>query len=264
MFVYPYKKGSERAKTLARTIGGKLIRTENSRFKGRANKTVINWGSSELPAEVLKCRVLNNPVIVGDCSNKLRFFKKVEAYNNAIEAGVGNDGSMLVNIPAYATTMDGGKALAANGLVVERHKLTGHSGEGINIVEGADDITQAPLYVQYVNKISEFRVHVIGGEVCLTQRKVKRADIDPDEVNWKVRNHAGGFIFQQHGIEVPPQVHEQAVAVIKAVGLDFGAVDIIFNQKKSEAYVLEVNTAAGLMGTTGDLYAEKLTALAGE
>ncbi len=263
MFIYPYKKGSQGAKTLARAVGGKLIKTENSRFKGGAHKTVVNWGSSQLPAEVMKCRVLNDPSNLGDVTNKLKFFQKVEAHNNAIQEGVGDAGDMLVNIPAFATTPDGGRALAANGLVVERHKLQGHSGEGIVIVEDAAGITNCPLYVQYINKISEFRVHVIGGEVCLTQRKVKRADIDADEVNWKVRNHAGGFIFQQNGIEVPPQVHEQALSVMEVVGLDFGAVDVIFNQKKAEAYVLEVNTAAGLMGTTGDMYAEKLKALVG-
>lgn len=262
-YLYPYKKGSKGAKALAGEMGAKLIKTQNSRFKGGANKTVINWGSSELPPEVMKCRVLNDPTNLGEVTNKLKFFKKVAAYNNAIQEGVGNAGGMLINIPAFATTPDGGRALAANGLVVERHKLQGHSGEGIVIAEDAAGITNCPLYVQYINKISEFRVHVIGGEVCLTQRKVKRAGMDANEVNWKVRNHAGGFIFQQNGIEVPPQVHEQAVAVMGVVGLDFGAVDIIFNQKKSEAYVLEVNTAAGLMGTTGEMYAQKLTQLVG-
>jgi D-alanine-D-alanine ligase-like ATP-grasp enzyme len=39
--------------------------------------------------------------------------------------------------------------------------------------------------------------------------------------------------------------------------LDFGAVDIIYNAKRNECYVLEVNTAPGLEGTTVEKYATK-------
>jgi D-alanine-D-alanine ligase-like ATP-grasp enzyme len=37
--------------------------------------------------------------------------------------------------------------------------------------------------------------------------------------------------------------------------LDFGAVDVIWNEKQQRAYVLEVNTAPGLEGQTVDDYA---------
>ena len=49
---------------------------------------------------------------------------------------------------------------------------------------------------------------------------------------------------------------EQSIAAVQHVGLDFGAVDIIYNQREDSSYVLEINTAPGLMGTTGERYAE--------
>ena len=41
---------------------------------------------------------------------------------------------------------------------------------------------------------------------------------------------------------------------IKVLGLDFGAVDIIYNKQEDKWYVLEVNTAPGIYGTTLDKY----------
>jgi len=47
-----------------------------------------------------------------------------------------------------------------------------------------------------------------------------------------------------------------ALAAVSALGLDFGAVDIIYNEHENQYYVLEVNTAPGLEGTTVEKYAE--------
>ena len=52
-----------------------------------------------------------------------------------------------------------------------------------------------------------------------------------------------------------------AVNAVKALGLDFGAVDIIYNEKENQYYVLEVNTAPGLEGTTLIKYAERFSKL---
>jgi D-alanine-D-alanine ligase-like ATP-grasp enzyme len=38
--------------------------------------------------------------------------------------------------------------------------------------------------------------------------------------------------------------------------LDFGAIDIIYNESRDQAYVLEVNTAPGLTGQTIQSYAD--------
>jgi hypothetical protein len=92
------------------------------------------------------------------------------------------------------------------------------------------------------------------------QRKARTRDVPDDEVNWKIRNTAGGFIFAREGV-TPSNVHpdvlyqaQRAIAVIP--GLDFGAVDVIWNRSRGGAYVLEINTAPGLEGTTLTRYTE--------
>lgn len=47
---------------------------------------------------------------------------------------------------------------------------------------------------------------------------------------------------------------EQSKLAVKACGLDFGAVDIIWNNHYQKAYVLEINTAPGLEGSSVDNY----------
>jgi glutathione synthase/RimK-type ligase-like ATP-grasp enzyme len=145
--------------------------------------------------------------------------------------------------------------------VVERHILNGNSGAGIRLVEPVKEgeamdeevnaVQRCPLYVKYVPKKQEYRIHVCGGEAVDIQRKARRKDVPDENINWKVRNHDNGFIFARNedGV-VPPDVVNQAVNAVKALGLDFGAVDVIFNDKEQQAYVLEVNTAPGLAGET--------------
>lgn len=239
MFIYPYRKGSKSVKAL-RENGFKSIKLENSRFKGRSNKIVINYGSSSLPPEVLKCRVINNPRAVSKAANKLSSFKAMAEYG--------------VSVPRF--TEYAREALGWDSTVVVRHKLTGHSGEGIELfaINGGRDIPPAPLYVEYIKKKEEYRVHVFMGEVIDVQRKARKLDVPDEEVNWQVRNLDGGFIYAREGVELPEEAHLQAIAAVEALGLDFGAVDIIWNERSDTYYVLEVNTAPGLTGTTLEKY----------
>ena len=156
--------------------------------------------------------------------------------------------------PEYTTDFHKARLWLAQGsTVVERHVLNGHSGEGIRLVEpgAGEEISRAPLYVKYVPKKQEYRVHVCGGQAVDIQRKARRKDLADDEINWKIRNHDNGFIFARNEDgQVPDDVVVQSVRAVQALGLAFGAVDVIFNDKAQQAYVLEVNTAPGLAGET--------------
>lgn len=257
LFIYPYKGGSASVIALAEEIKAKRIRRNGSRFKGSDAKTVINWGCSELPDEVAACNVLNKAANVSLATNKLTFFNEIQAHNS------GCDYDEHVLVPTHTDR----KRIAERWLecghtVVERHKLTGHSGEGIKIKQGDDVLEDCPLYVLYVKKKSEWRIHVLKGEVVDIQRKARDRSVPDEQVNWLVRNHSNGFIYARNeGVEVPEQVLDQALRAVGAVGLDFGAVDVIFNERMEEAYVLEINTAPGLTGTTLEGYAERFKAL---
>ena len=115
----------------------------------------------------------------------------------------------------------------------------------------------APLYVQYVKKKKEFRIHIGklpngAYKIIAEQQKVKKSGQDP--VDWRIRSHANGFVFQRQGIEVPSIVRHAAMRCLEATGLDFGAIDIIYTAG-GKAFVLEVNTAPGLKGQTVQDYA---------
>lgn len=248
MNIFPYKAGSASAKALAEALGVKRIKAEGSKFKGAAHKVIINWGCSKLPAELLKCRVLNSPEAVSKASCKLASFKAMR------EAGV--------SVPRFTESRDEALRMLETLTVVSRSVLKGHSGVGIDIFErGAEDIIKAPLYVEYVPKKEEYRIHVFNGEVVDVQRKARKKDVPDDQVNWKVRNLANGFIFAR-GEEalgnVPQDVLDQAVKAVAALGLDFGAADVVYNDKQGKAYCLEVNTAPGLSGSTLDGYVKQL------
>lgn len=245
--IYPYMEGSKGAKALAEAIGTKVIRTKGSKFKGDHSKVIINWGSSNLPDEVNKCHVINKASALKKATNKRLFFEAVEGKLQIPEFTVDRD-------VAHGWLEDGGT-------VVVRTTLTGHSAEGLYIIESETDwknfdLSLAKLFVKYIPKKYEYRVHVVGDEVVDVQRKAASKEVPAHHLNWKVRNLNNGFIFMREGVEdnLSPQVKDQAIKAVKLVGLDFGAVDIIFNVYHNMAYVLEVNAAPGLEGSTPASY----------
>lgn len=247
MFIYPYNPASESAKALKDGLGAKFIKHENSKFKGKADKVVINWGSSKLPDEAFKCVVLNNTKIVAAAIDKLAFFQ----INKDIA-------------PPFTTDIEEAKAWLKKGLtVVVRNKVKGHGGEGIEIVSNLEELKPAPLYTRYIPKKEEYRLHVFRGEVFFVQRKARVKEVADEKVNWQVRNMAGGFIFANQGVDVCEEARQMAVDCVKNLGLDFGAVDLIFNERSNRYYALEVNTAPGLCGTTLTKYVEQFNKFGG-
>jgi glutathione synthase/RimK-type ligase-like ATP-grasp enzyme len=250
MIVYPYKSGSKSVKALKQALGIKAINVKgNSKFKGNPNKIVINWGSSSMSDEAKKCKIINKPEAVELAANKFKFFEAVKE---------------KINIPEY--TLDKDKAygwIESDNIVFSREKLSGNSGDGIVILENLYDWEnynheKTKMYVKYIPKKDEFRIHVSGGQVIDMQRKAKRHELDGEDVNWKIRSYDNGFIFKREGVEPHQQVLDQAVKAVELCGLDFGAVDIIWNNFQKKAYVLEVNTAPGLEGSTVDSYKKSL------
>lgn len=244
-YIYSYKQGSKSAKSLARSLGIKRIKHTRSRFRATQNKTIINWGCSELPSYItgngLLGSILNAPSVVRLASNKLSCFTYLE------ECGV--------KVPFFTTEQEVAQQACDDGTtVVVRHLLQGHSGRGIELCEEGDHVPSAPLYTAYIKKKDEYRVHVFRGEVLSVQRKARREDCPDDEVNWKIRNHSNGFIFARNeDRDIPQEVSDEGLKAVEALGLDFGAVDVLWNTRKG-AFVLEVNTAPGLEGETLDEY----------
>lgn len=191
MFIHPYKAGSQSVRNLREAMEGlRAIRLENSRFRGNEKKLVINWGCSKLPEEVMKAAVINRPEAVALAADKLKFFEAMPEE---------------VNIPDFTADKDKARAWIEGGhIVLAREKLNGHSGEGIvvlsNLVEWEDyDHSDAKIYVKYVPKKDEYRIHVNNGDIIDMQRKAIRRDTPAEAVDWKIRNHHNGFVFVREG-----------------------------------------------------------------
>ena len=248
LYLYPYNPHSVSARNLARALRIKRIKHENSKFRVGAHNTVVNWGSSSLPNDIIEaCGVVNIPEAVGLCTNKLKFFEFIFA-------------TFPTYIPSFTTNYD----VAANWImhgktVVVRELLNGSGGEGITLAKTIEDLSQAPLYTQYIPKREEYRVHVFENVVIDIQRKARVSITEDEDVNWQIRNHDNGFIYAREDISVPEAVLEMSKEIVPTLGLHFGAVDIIWNEKRGRPYVLEVNTAPGLEGTTLEIYTEVFT-----
>ena len=85
------------------------------------------------------------------------------------------------------------------------------------------------------------------------QKRRRNEHADP---NWRIRNLANGFIYAREDVRPPECVTSVARRALDCIDLDFGAVDVIYNARQNRAYVLEVNTAPGVTGTTVDRYVD--------
>lgn len=242
IWIFTGGRPSNSAKAIAEAPGFRRMITG----KGlKAKDTVINWGTSK-----------GAPAVSGNCLNPAAAIAKAANKFHAFAALAG------VNVSTVPWTAN--KAVAqewqdAENIIVVRKILTGHSGEGIIIVEKGEDIPDAPLYTKYINKVREYRVHATVQEVIDTQQKIRDPAQEPK--TWKVRSHANGFIFARNNIVPNLDRDLLAVKAVQVLGLDFGAVDIV-EDKKGNFYVLEVNTAPGLEGQTITNYISVLGKLA--
>lgn len=242
VFLYRHNPASQGAKILARTLGIKMIKPDNTAFKPAEDKAVINWGCGRpLPFDTRELTVINQPERVANATNKLRFFEICREARS-------------IEIPRFTRRrVEAEDLLRDCGALFLRTKLQGSCGEGIVEILSDDDLqreNREGLFVEYIKKKFEFRIHVGDGKVIDRQQKKKRNDVDLEDINWRIRSHANGFVFARSDISVPKCVDEQALAAMEVIGLDFGAVDVIYNQHHKKAYVLEINTAPGLEGST--------------
>jgi len=172
-----------------------------------------------------------------------------------------------VRVPLFSTVIEEAQEWArdtVSPIVVCRTLVSSQQGKGIVIATNPDEVVPAPLYTKHVRHKREFRVHVINGEVIDFTEKKKPNDGRVVTNEW-IRGHDYNWIFCRNGIDLPEDVKLQAINAVKALGLDFGAVDIAYREREAQAFVLEVNTAAGFdyESTTCKRYAEAFIRLYG-
>lgn len=91
----------------------------------------------------------------------------------------------------------------------------------------------------YIPTKTEYRAWVWRKRVLSVQEKVFKG---PGEFKGFIRNHRFGFHFQKREeLREDPRIVKPAVGAVKALEMDFGAVDLL-EGKDGKMYVLEVNS----------------------
>ena len=284
IYIYPYMAGSKSVTALKNAVGGRIIKLENSRYSPKTGHVIINWGNSRVPDWYDGTTIINSPSAVALAANKLLTFERLHA------AGVRT-------VPFTTSKEEAEDWLPTGGTVFVRHVLNGHSGEGIEVVrplptnkeldriaselynlgfhyaseavmqeQEEQTLPTAPLYTHNVENNGEYRVHVFNGEVILYQKKSRRREEDgsvdtPDDSESLVRNLASGWVYRTENLRHLEVVEQIAIDAMRALALDFGAVDII-RDNNGDPHVLEVNTAPGLgNSSTLQAYSQAISGL---
>jgi hypothetical protein len=143
------------------------------------------------------------------------------------------------------------------GRVVARALTNSSEGRGITIFNKGDTPPPAPLYTEYIPKKKEFRVHVWNNEVIDVSEKRKKSGYEAER-NTQIRNTTNGYVFCRTNVVEPDGLRQLALDAVAALGRTYGAVDIIWNEKRDKCYVLEVNSRPGMEGTTVEIYANAI------
>ena len=240
--IAPYKRGSKSARLLKKGLSEALGRdvlfiTPERVGLCKPSRVIINWGSSGVSDT--NATVINSASAVSVASNKL----------STLAAFQIND----IPHPDYTTDKDKATGWIEQGFkVVCRTLLTAHSGQGIVVAGSLGELVDAPLYTKYIRKQKEFRVHVFSSKILDIQEKRRSSSVDDHHPY--IRNHANGYVFCRGDINEPDDLRGVAISAVDALGLDFGAVDVVWNEAQDKCYVLEVNTACGLEGSTVNKY----------
>jgi hypothetical protein len=186
-------------------------------------------------------------ITYGECKDKLFQYEWFAAHD----------------LPAlsFTTSIEKCNEWLKEGQTVFARTLTRASeGKGIVVLEGTEiPLVSAPVYTLYRKKKKEFRVHVYQDQVVCVLEKRKRKGFE-GTVETKIRNTANGYVFCSQDVVEPPGIRELALKASKVTNSMFKGVDIGFNEKLNELFVIEVNSAPGIQGSNVAKYIEAITA----
>lgn len=234
VLIAPHNMGSAGAKALARAINAKRTKADK---RLKRDVVLCNWGRSDLDVRGYPFKVLNPANKIIRATNKLSCLQRLH------ESGV----------PAIDFTVSVDKVrrwLNEGYTVYGRRLLNASQGKGIVIIEPESvDIPYCPLYTKGILKAHEYRVHVFGDKILDVTKKKRRNSIDRSDY---IKNLSNGWVYCRNDIEIPDNLLDTAKLAVKSLELDFGAVDLLY--RKGNPFVLEINTAPGLQGTTLNKY----------
>lgn len=268
-------------KTLADKLG-----IDGDRTKPKGKKLVIGWGTktkedTTLPAGML---VLNHPNRIRSNRNKFTTLRTLGPKMTAA----------FVDANAVLTSLADAKSVINLPLVGRTNYHQGGKGFWIclTLSHVRNAIDEGAQYFQnYIDIKDEYRLHVFGDKVIYAQKKVKRTNLEEAYVAQRVEkitniankndkkldkntlDYALGRLAKEHSAvdmivrsnrkgwkfshvkSVDKVMEKQAIDALKAVGLDFGAVDCCLDTD-GKPWVIEINSGPGLDGSTLATYVD--------
>jgi hypothetical protein len=245
-------RASNAASNLARRLGcRRLYASADRRLRSTSGSLVVNYGTGHNPNFSL--------------GTKSIFLNPPEAVSRAVSKRVSYDKFRENSVPTLDYTRDRSVADAwrreGHGILCRRDGLSGGAGI-VYAPKGSESIPSAEFYTRYFPKTHEYRAHVFRGRLIdLTQKRLQNGaskSEDDDPTKKIVRSLENGWVHTHQGLDLPSgrkdRLGQAAISACTALGLDFGAVDILLYvpstgpRKGTDVLaVCEVNTAPGLV-----------------
>ena len=222
------------------------LRLLTKQLKSKSLKLLAEELSAQLGYKVWRSSKLYPKrvhLLYGDCVDKLKQYQWFAS-------------NSIPSFP-FTTNPEDVKLWLAEGATAFGRTLTLSSeGKGIVVIEpSTQNIPHAPVYTKYLPKKKEFRVHLFKGKVvCVLEKRRKKGTTGET----KIRNTANGYVFCRENVEEPIGIRELAEKACLVTKSDFAGVDIGYNVKKDQLFVIEVNSAPGFEGTTVKNYANAI------
>lgn len=209
---------------------------------------LIRWGS-QAQVRYKPGLVVNSKNAIAKASNKMVALKEL--------------GDKGVLVPDHGDIEGGRYHFGVSDAPLVGRPIQHHGGNGFQLCLNAGDVERAiengaEYFMKYVPNNEEWRAHIVGEELIMAQLKCAG---EGGVGNMYCRNTQHGWVLNRRS-SPPDWVKNVGVSAIKALGLDFGAVDMC-RGNDSRMYVFEVNTAPGLEGDKLAVYARAIARMVG-
>lgn len=202
----------------------------------RSSQGDVNWGRATANTKL-------NPD-TSNCTNKRKMRELFKEHNVPMPT--------LYSFDYVANQFGGGRYMNLIGRPDTHTKGRGlwHITCGVEFwkaVNGTRRKKAATHFMEYIESDREYRVHIFQGKSI----RISQKEFFIDE------NGKKDYTTGKPGEIKVRRVREAAKQAVEALGLDFGAVDILARgDDNAEVFVLEVNAAPGLGGSMPKLYSE--------
>jgi len=231
-------------------------------------KSLIRFGSTTEVNDGIKRVELNSPEAIRKSSNKL-LMKQSFSEGNVKTADWTNQ---VANVPAITENWK-------YKCVIKKH--FGSRGEGNTLVSTQKEFdlfmkgksASEYIFERFYNYDREYRLHVNEDGCYYTCRKALKSDT-PESSKWfKNDSNCVWYLETNPSFDKPvnwDSVVSQSVKALKAVGLDFGAVDLRIQSAKDskgrvredpDFIVIEINSAPSLNDSESIVFAKYLEVL---